>query len=62
LKFKMRIEEIVRLIIPLISIVMGFAIRNSKNENYNSMKKYWWFFVVIGMLLFSYRLYKFLYN
>ncbi|MET3020439.1 hypothetical protein [Flavobacterium hydatis] len=58
----MRIEEIVRLIIPLISIVMGFAIRNSKNENYNSMKKYWWFFVVIGMLLFSYRLYKFLYN
>lgn len=58
----MGIEEIVRLIIPLISIVMGFAIRNSKNENYTSVKKYWWFFVVIGMLLFSYRLYKFLYN
>jgi hypothetical protein len=58
----MGIEEIVRLIIPLISIVMGFAIRNSKNENYTSVKKYWWFFVVIGTLLFSYRLYKFLYN
>ncbi|MEA9415294.1 MULTISPECIES: hypothetical protein [unclassified Flavobacterium] len=58
----MGIEEIVRLIIPLISIVMGFAIKNSKNESYTSMKKYWWFFVVIGMLLFSYRLYKFLYH
>lgn len=56
----MEIEQIIRLILPLISIVMGLAVRNSDNINYASIKKYWWFFVVIGILLFSYRLYKFL--
>lgn len=56
----MEIEQIVRFILPLVSVVMGLAIRNSDNENYASIKKYWWFFVVIGVLLFSYRLYNFL--
>lgn len=56
----MEIEQIIRFILPLVSIVMGLAIRNSDNENYASIKKYWWFFVVIGVLLFSYRLYNFL--
>jgi hypothetical protein len=56
----MEIQQIIRFVLPLVSIVMGLAIRNSDNKNYDSMKKYWWFFVVIGILLFSYRLYKFL--
>lgn len=56
----MEIEQIVRFILPLVSVVMGLAIRNSDKENYASIKKYWWFFVVIGVLLFSYRLYDFL--
>lgn len=58
----MEIEQIVRFILPLVSVVMGLAIRNSDKENYASIKKYWWFFVVIGVLLFSYRLYDFLIN
>ena len=56
----MEIEQIIRFILPLVSVVMGLAIRNSDKENYASIKKYWWFFVVIGVLLFSYRLYDFL--
>ncbi|MDN3673201.1 hypothetical protein QWY99_09080 [Flavobacterium branchiarum] len=56
----MEIEQIVRFILPLVSVVMGLAIRNSDKENYASIKKHWWFFVVIGVLLFSYRLYDFL--
>lgn len=39
---------------------MGFVIKNSNNENYASVKKYWLFFVIAGILLFLFRLYKYL--
>lgn len=56
----MDLKEILRLVIPLISIVMGFVIKNSNNENYASVKKYWLFFIIAGILLFLFRLYKYL--
>lgn len=56
----MECKEILKLLLPLVSIVMGFVIKNSNNQNYTSVKKYWLFFVVAGVLMFVFRLYKYL--
>jgi len=56
----MDFREILRLILPLISIVMGFVIKNSNNQNYTSVKKYWLFFVIAGTFMFLFKLYKYL--
>lgn len=56
----METKEILRLVLPLISIVMGIVIKYSDNPKFTSVKKYWLFFIIAGVLLFSFRLYKYL--
>lgn len=56
----MKMKEIISLIAPLIGVVLGIIIKFSKNENHTSAKKYWLFLVIAGVLLFSFRLYKYL--
>lgn len=50
------IKEIIRLAIPLIGIVAGLYLKTSKKEKYQSMRKYWLFFVIIGTITFLFRL------
>lgn len=52
--------EIVRLLIPLLGIVFGVIIRNSNKEQFVSVKKYWFLFVIAGVLMFLFRLFKYL--
>ncbi|CAM3973934.1 PEP-CTERM protein-sorting domain-containing protein [Flavobacterium cucumis] len=52
--------EIVRLLIPLLGVIFGFAIKNSNKEQFVSVKKYWLLFVLMGAFMFVFRLYKYL--
>jgi hypothetical protein len=56
----METKEVLRLLLPLISIVMGVVIKYSDNPKFTPVKKYWLFFIIAGVLLFSFRLYKYL--
>ncbi|WP_156900398.1 hypothetical protein [Flavobacterium filum] len=56
----METKEIIKLILPLLAIGFGIFIKITKNENYSSTKKYWLFIVIVGVLLFLFRLYKYL--
>jgi hypothetical protein len=56
----MEFRDLIRLLIPIIGIVFGLILRTSNKEQFASVKKYWLFFVVAGVLLFAFRLYKYL--
>lgn len=52
--------EHIRLFIPLIGVAFGIFIKLTKNEQYASAKKYWLLLIIPGILLFIYRLNKYL--
>jgi len=56
----METRELIKLLIPLLGIALGVFIKVTKNENYTSAKKYWLFIVIAGVLLFLFRLFKYL--
>lgn len=56
----METREAIKLLIPLLAIAFGIFIKVTKNENYTSTKKYWLFIVVVGVVLFLFRLFKYL--
>jgi len=56
----METRELIKLLIPLLGIALGVFIKVTKNENYTPAKKYWLFIVIAGVLLFSFRLFKYL--
>lgn len=56
----METREVIKLLIPLLAIAFGIFIKVTKNENYTSTKKYWLFIVVVGIVLFLFRLFKYL--
>ena len=56
----METKEVIKLLIPLLAIAFGIFIKITKNENYTSTKKYWLFIVVVGAVLFLFRLFKYL--
>ncbi len=41
-------------------IFAGIYIKNSNKEEMNKFKKYWLFYVIGGVFLFSFKLYKYL--
>lgn len=51
----MEMTEFIKIIIPILGIVFGVFIKSSKNENFSTVKKYWWVFVLIGIILFVIR-------
>jgi len=57
----MEYREILRLLVPIITLAFGFFIKYTKNPQFESGKKYSTFFIIVGALLFAYRLYRFLY-
>lgn len=56
----METREVIKLLIPLLAIAFGIFIKVTKNENYTSTKKYWLFIVIVGIVLFLFRLFKYL--
>lgn len=52
--------DLVRLFIPLMGVIFGFVIKNSNKEQFSSVKKYWLFFVIGGVFMFLYRLFKYM--
>lgn len=57
----MSFQDITRFLVPIGLIVAGFIIKLSKNkEMFGSFKKYWFLLVIIGVLLFLLRLFKYL--
>lgn len=57
----MSFQDITRFLVPIGLIVAGFIIKLSKNkEMFGSFKKYWFLLVIIGVLLFILRLFKYL--
>ena len=57
----MSFQDITRILVPIGLIVAGFIIKLSKNkEMFGSFKKYWFLLVIIGVLLFLLRLFKYL--
>lgn len=49
-------KEILGLAIPLIGIVVGLILKMSKKEKYKSVRKYWLLFVIMGTIIFLFRL------
>ena len=58
----MEIEIIYRLAIPIILIGMGIYLRKLKEENSKGMKRYSLFFIIGGVFLLVFRLYKYFGN
>lgn len=56
----METREVIKLLIPLLAIAFGIFIKVTKNENYTSTKKYWLFIVIVGIVLFLFRIFKYL--
>lgn len=52
--------DFVRLFIPLLGVIFGFVVKNSNKEQFASVKKYWLWFVIGGVLMFLFRLFKYL--
>jgi hypothetical protein len=52
--------SIIRLLIPLLLIVFGFVAKKSEKEQFDSVKKYWLWFVIGGAFMFLFRLLKYL--
>jgi len=52
----MDIRGILTLIIAVLDILFGIRLKISKEEQFTSAKKYWWFFVVSGIFLLIFRL------
>lgn len=52
--------DLVRLFIPLLGVIFGFVVKNSNKEQFVSVKKYWLWFVIGGVFMFVFRLYKYL--
>lgn len=48
--------EIFRLLIPLLAILFGIVVKNSNKQQFNSVKKYWLYFVIGGTIMFFLRL------
>ncbi len=55
----METREIIKLFIPVLGIVFGVFIKMSKNESFLDTKKYWLLFVIGGIALFLFRLFKY---
>ncbi len=56
------IEIIYRLAIPIILIGMGIWLKSLKEESSLQMKKYWIYFIVAGIFLLVFRIYKYVLN
>ncbi len=56
----MELNEVYRLAIPLILIGVGIWLKSLKEESSSKVKKYWLFFIIIGVLQFAFRIYKYL--
>jgi uncharacterized membrane protein len=56
----MEFKELLRLIAPVITIIIGIFIKLSNKEQLQSLKKYWLFFVITGVALFLFRIFKYL--
>lgn len=56
----MKTRELIKLLIPFLGIILGVFIKLTKNENYVSAKKYWLFIVIVSILSFFFRLFKYL--
>lgn len=54
----MEFKLIIRFLAPLFAIVLGLALKYSEKLENNPMKKYWLFFVLTGLFLLTYRIYK----
>jgi uncharacterized membrane protein len=50
-------NEMFKFIAPFILIVFGTFLKITKNENYLSVKKYWLYLLLGGVILFLIRLY-----
>ena len=55
-------EVFYRLAIPIILIGMGIWLKTLKEESSSQMKKYWLFFVIGGIFLLVFRIYKYVLN
>jgi hypothetical protein len=59
----MDFQDINRFLTPIGLIIAGIIIKISKKkEVFGYFKNFWLFFIIIGLLLFLFRLYKYLYS
>jgi hypothetical protein len=58
----MEIEVIYRLSIPIILIGIGIWLKRLKEESSSQVKKHWLFFIIGGIFLLVFRIYKYVLN
>ncbi|MCY1231633.1 hypothetical protein D3C87_231140 [compost metagenome] len=56
----MNFRDIIGFLVPIALIIAGILIKLSKKEELASYKKRWIIFIIIGVLLFFFRLYSYL--
>jgi hypothetical protein len=60
--YQMENREILSLLAPITSLVFGLFIKYTKNPQFESVKKYSKYIIILGALLIAESLYKFLYS
>ena len=53
-------DLIYKLLIPLFAIIFGIILKFTNHKQNQGLKKYWWIFVLIGILIFAVRLINYL--
>jgi hypothetical protein len=53
-------NEMFKFLVPIILIIFGIFLKITKSENYLSVKKYWLYLLLGGIILFLMRLYTML--
>jgi hypothetical protein len=56
----MEFKELLKLLAPIITIIIGVLIKTSRKVQFTPFKKYWLFFVITGTFMFLFRFYKYL--
>ncbi len=55
----MTFNAIIGFLSPLSLIFIGIILKFSNHESYRTYSKYWLWFVIIGVLLFAFKVYKY---
>lgn len=50
---------VLRFIVPIVAIIMGFVIKKSNSPKFEKYKNYWYWFVIVGTVLLVFRLYNY---
>lgn len=56
----MEIKYLIKLLLPVLTIMAGIYLKLSNQGSESFIKKYWWLFIVLGLFQLVHRMVKYL--